>query len=358
MKKNSLILLIALLFSAPTFAYENQGFSTYKEDREWKISFTCTQQCVILLWDKSQSDYVKIDWLLQWDAQIAYGFAIGQNVTPAWSFPLQGNAHISQKFLFSDFPYISQIPSDAKLLLLIQWSAQGNWISLSAGKMNFGEKIKNWISQAMTYKPYAPTTINFLDWPMWNGKYINEVFFWWMVGWLLVCYLLYATTKKEEKRKKMIRYGVGILVFFWIFFDFFSTMNQTKIYEDIVSKTDKMQNGRVGKTSDFYQFLDFIRNTIPKGEKGFFVAPYPFDFEGRYHSYPHLRIGTLTWSQVVIVYNPYGQQNPFNFVDPTYNQTGGVLVGSGWSVNIEKEIIWKPYAKIYFIRQSDVNTTK
>lgn len=202
MKKNIWVLLMSLFLITPVFAYENQGFTSYKEDREGKISFSCAQQCVIVLGDKSQSDYLKIDWLFQWNGQIAYGFAVGQNVAPAWNVAIQWNAQLSQKFLFSDFQALSQIPSDAKVLLLIQWSVQVNWATVNAAKFSFGQKIKNWISQALTYKPYAPTTINFLDWPMWNWKHMNEQIFFLIILIIIIGFLKYNFSNSYQSKKK------------------------------------------------------------------------------------------------------------------------------------------------------------
>jgi len=40
-----------------------------------------------------------------------------------------------------------------------------------------------------------------------------------------------------------------------------------RIYEDVMDAPNIMQNGRVGKDSDFYQFLDFIKTKVPNKEK-------------------------------------------------------------------------------------------
>jgi hypothetical protein len=127
-----------------------------------------------------------------------------------------------------------------------------------------------------------------------NGKYINQAFFRWIIFFLALALLSYRFSTSRKNKQNAIWFGVGVIVFFWIFFDFFSTNNQVKIYNQTMSATNIMENGRVGRSSDFYQFLDFIKTKVPNKEKGFFVAPYPFQVEGPYHIYPAVKFGAIT----------------------------------------------------------------
>ncbi|MEI7562608.1 MAG: hypothetical protein WCJ39_02605 [bacterium] len=96
-----------------------------------------------------------------------------------------------------------------------------------------------------------------------NGVYINQDFFWLIVILLVATAFIYWLTSKKKNKQTVFWFGIGVLVFFWVFFDFFSTVNQIKIYQQTMSTTNIMENARVGRSSDFYQFLDFIRTKVP-----------------------------------------------------------------------------------------------
>ena len=144
-------------------------------------------------------------------------------------------------------------------------------------------------------------------------------------------------------------FGIGVLVFFRLFFDFFSTNNQVKIYKQTMSATNIMENGRVGKSSDFYQFLDFIKTKVSVWAEGAFIAPYPFEFEGKYHIYPDVKFDVITWVDYLFVYNPYGAQAPFGFIDPIY--ADGVLSRNTLTFPVQEEIVRQPHAKIYILKK-------
>ena len=131
------------------------------------------------------------------------------------------------------------------------------------GVLSFFEKFVKGFRQALEYKEYNPRTINFLEGPMWNGKYINQAFFRPIVILLLLAVISYYFSNKPKDKKRAMLFGIGVLVFFRLFFDFFSTNNQVKIYKQTMSATNIMENGRVGKNSDLYQFLDFIKTKVP-----------------------------------------------------------------------------------------------
>lgn len=109
-----------------------------------------------------------------------------------------------------------------------------------------------------------------------------------------------------------------------------------------------MQNARVAKNSDMYQYVDWAKTLIPKGSIWYWMAAYPFDFEWKYHSYPQIKVGTLTWADYILFYNPYWSNNPFNFNEPIVSWN----VISFWSSSIQfiKLYEYKNYAKIYQLK--------
>jgi hypothetical protein len=339
-------LFLLLMFAVfPTFAaYQQQWFATYQE-LDGNMNFACTGQCFVLIGPMAGSDTLTLNGTLQGNGIIGYGFVIGQQIAPGETLPVNWSITINQQFSFNTSPVFSQIPSDAQIVIMIQGAVMGNQVRANIWFLSFFEKFGKGFKQALEYKEYNPRTINFLEWPLWNGKYINQYFFWRIIVLLAIAWLFYRFSTDPKNKQKSLWFGVGVLVFFWIFFDLFSTVNQVKIYTQTMSATNIMENGRVGRTSDFYQFLDFIKTKVPTWAQWFFVAPYPFYFEGKYHIYPDVKFNIITWVEYIFTYNPYGAQNPFDFKDPVYS--GGILFWDKLTFSVKEEIVWQPYAKIY-----------
>ncbi len=339
------LVIITLIIPFGVFSYQQQWFTTYSESSQW-LSFQCTQQCFILLWDKGSYDSVKIEWLKgQW--QLVIG-AVGQNgqLVPLWQ----------QNIIQNQLDYIliinssqGEIPSDVQLWIVFVGSISADNAQVSLWSLSFWDKVVQWFREAMQYKEYNPRTINFLEGPMWNGKYINQVFFWWIILLLLICFVWYLYNIENKRKNIRLFSGVAIITFFWLFFDFFATLNQVKIYQHAVHNTESiMMNARLWN-SDYYGFLVFIQqNTLP-GQKTYFSAPYPFDFEWRYHNYPHNRIGLLTWSDYIIYYNPMWPNNGMWYKDPVFDSSSSTLTIQWMKLQIDKIIEYSAYAKIYTI---------
>jgi hypothetical protein len=100
-----------------------------------------------------------------------------------------------------------------------------------------------------------------------NGVYINQYFFWWIIVLLILAVLIYGFNTHPKNKQKAIWFGIGVVVFFWVFFDLFSTINQIKLYNQTMSATNIMENGRVGRGADFYPFLDFIKTKVSPNKK-------------------------------------------------------------------------------------------
>jgi len=325
--------------------YSSQWFVKFQEGLWWTIDFECTNQCVALLGPLSPSDYLQIKGTIQWNWNIGYWFLVWQQIYPWDGTPINWWWDIDHQFSFSKVSFLSQIPSDSQVALLVQWNIIWSQISLQMWSLGLFEKFRNWFNQALEYKSYNPRTINFLEWPMRNGKYINQAFLWRIIWFLALAVLIYSFSTEKKNRQKAVYFGIWVIAFFWIFFDFFSTVNEVKIYKDATDATNIMENGRVGKDSDFYQFLDFIKTKVPKGEKWFFLAPYPYYFEWKYHVYPNVKFDKIDNVKYIFYYNPYGANTPFEFKDPIY--TSGVLNVSTGKYLVDEEIVRKPYAKIY-----------
>ncbi|MFA5747566.1 MAG: hypothetical protein WC872_00465 [Candidatus Absconditabacterales bacterium] len=328
--------------------YQTQGFVSFQENFG-KVDFVCANQCFILLDKLGSNDYLNLNGKLEGNGMIGYGFLVGQQIYPGENLQVNGLANIDQIFSFSKLQFFSQVPKEAQVVVIVQGNLTGGQFNQQIGELSFFEKFTNGFKQALEYKEYNPRTINFLEGPMRNGKYINQAFFPLIIILLAIALLVYRFSVDSKNKRKAVGFGVGVLVFFWIFFDFFSTVNQVKIYKQIMSATNIMENGRVGRSSDFYQFLDFIKTKVPKGAQGFFIAPYPFDFEGKYHIYPDVKFNVITGVNYMFFYNPYGNQAPFDFKEPVYS--GGILTWKEFTFSVQQEIVRQPYAKIYILKK-------
>ena len=327
--------------------HQTQGFESYAES-SWGAKFTCKKQCFIILDGMKQSQYIQLIGEISGSGRIWYGYINGQQIIPGAFTQIPGTK-IDQIFEFTKNPYFWQIPKDMPVVIFMEWDISANNFSEKMGNFSFFESFSRWWNEALSFKEYNPRTINFLEWPLWNGKYINEVFFWWIIAFLCIA-VLWSFFERvfNSKTQRWLYFWVGILAFFWVFFDFFSSVNEYRIYKQTTSAKYIMENGRVGRTSDFYEFLEFIKTQVPKGAKWTFVAPYPFDFEGRYHIYPEVKFDDIKKVKYLFVYNPYGLEAPLGYKDPVIS-SGSLFYNSG-SYIIEKEIPWKTGAKIYILK--------
>ncbi|EKD66184.1 MAG: hypothetical protein ACD_49C00060G0026 [uncultured bacterium (gcode 4)] len=350
MKKIFQILVSCFLFLAfywvSSADYQVQWFD--KATQNWdKLNFECSKQCFVMLDKFNLNDYLELNWNLTGSWKFWYWFFDGKQIIPGEFNDLISLGNFNVKFSFNKLQFYSQLPAEIPVILVFDWKIKGEWVGVNLWKFSFWENVINGWNEALTYKEYNPRTINFLEYPLWNGKYINEVFFWWIIFFLFVALIWYFIAYKNKNYA--LYFWVWVLIFFWMFFDFFSTVNEVRIWQDITSQTDIMKNGRLGKTGDFYEFLDFIKTQVPAKAKWAFVAPYPFDFEGKYHIYPDVKFDNIDKVKYIFWYNPYWDQAPFGFKDPTYNS--GVLIYNSGSYNVEKEIIWKEYGKIYIFKK-------
>ena len=234
--------------------------------------------------------------------------------------------------MFSKLLNYSQIPNDIIVVFIVDWKIQSNNSIINLWKTSVVDDFNNWFKEALTYKEYNPRTINFLEWPTWNGKYINQTFFP-LIIILLIISLFWYFFWNHHIKKWFMYFWVWTIVFFWIFFDFFSITNQVKIYSDIKSASNIMVNWRVWKQSDFYDFLEFIKTQVPYKEKWIFIAPYPFDFEWKYHIYPDVKFEEINKVKYLFWYNPYWEKSPFGFKDPIYESWA--LLYNSWSYSVE-----------------------
>lgn len=343
-KKLFLSLIILSVF-IPIFTsanFENQWFKIFNES-DWKIDFTCDSQCFLLAWEYLSNDTLSINLSISWNWVIWYGFLVWQQFAQ-WELIQVNSWNINYVFEYNKIPFLSQIPNNAKVLLVFDWKISWKIFNISISKNTLLENFSKWINQALQYIPFNPRTINFLEWPLWNWRYINHVFFPYIVFLLFITTIFYFVSNKKNK---YIYVWFWILLFFWFIFDFFSTLNQINIFKEFNSSQKIINNWRLAKDSDFYDFLDFIRKNTKNKEKWFFISPYPFDSEWKFHIYPEIKFDSIDKVKYLFWYNPMWKNVLFGFKDPIYNN--GEIKRDNKTFKVVNEIIWKDYAKIYVL---------
>ncbi len=339
------ITFLVFSFINTTLAYNTEWFENYSENIG-SSSFECKKQCFIVLGEKSKNDFVELNWTLSGSGVFWYWFVNWTEIVPWEMFQIKENTDITTKFSFKNLQYYKELRENIVVVMIFDWDIKSNNFAAFLDKNSFFSNIKLWINDALSYKEYNPRSINFLEWPMWNWRYINKVLFPIIIIIILISVFWYIFW--EVKIKKWFIYlWIWVLIFFWLFFDFLSTLNQYKIYKKNISSNNIMVNWRLW-TTDFYQYLDFIKTQVPNKEKWYFIAPYPYDFEWKYHIYPNIKFDNIDKIKYLFWYNPYWINAPFNFKDPTYESW--ILNYNSWTYQVSKEIIWKDYAKIYILK--------
>ncbi len=159
--KTCYVAILALAgFTAISFsAYQQQWFSSYVESTDNTVSFTCAQQCFLMVGPLWYYDLLSLKGTMQGDGQVWYGFLVGQQVFPWDVFPAQG---MTQKtFSFSTHPVFSQLPGEGvQVVLLVNGNVEAAGLSLGLMKLSFWQKISQWWKDFWTNEPLRPYSIN------------------------------------------------------------------------------------------------------------------------------------------------------------------------------------------------------
>ena len=159
MKKLFFISCFSCLFRwTSTFAYLQQGFSSYQETNG-SLAFVCETQCVIILWPLAGYDSVLVTGPLAGDGQFGYGFLVGQQIYPGETVPVQWVS--SKLFTFATHPLISQLPKkDTQLVLIARGNVQTSGVTVWLDKLSLGQNIRQWWTDFWTNEPLRPYSIN------------------------------------------------------------------------------------------------------------------------------------------------------------------------------------------------------
>ena len=257
----SLLFIIYCLLPTNASAYQQQGFSSYAE-QENNISFSCQNQCSILLGEMQQKDLINIQWNIQWNGMLAYGFLVGQQIAPWWQITINWWSDIDQTFLFQDFPQITQIPDNTQIVLLIQWNIQWT-INPKLNKLWNKEKFTKWRKDFWTNETLTPYSINLRYWVKILGTSIIKIMMILFFIWLI---FILINKKRKSKKIEYIFYRALIL------FSIIATRNlltQISITSQWISSYTKQsyENKTFFDLWDYITFTDKIRKQLKLDEQ-------------------------------------------------------------------------------------------
>ncbi|MBF0105390.1 MAG: hypothetical protein HQM16_08705 [Deltaproteobacteria bacterium] len=151
--------------------------------------------------------------------------------------------------------------------------------------------LVNRVKELFRFARFIPATINYITIPTWRGqRFSRPVVFGLGCALSLLLPFCFAVANSRGRRY-FSSLAVFLVVVVWLFFDVIHTINQTRMCHWFVAAEDIMQNSRAADaSSEFPNFLTFIKDHIPRGKRGIFLLPYPMHFEGTYHAYPHVRL--------------------------------------------------------------------
>ena len=209
----SCIIVILLIVSYTTvYGYQQQGFSSYSENGSG-INFSCSTQCLLLLWPLSSNDILDVAWSLIGQGQIGYGFLIGQQIYPGKVMPITDV--LSYQFDLYDNQVYSQIPKDqAQLVLIIEWNAQWTDIWLDIYSMGMGDTIAQIWTDFRKNETLMPYSINLRYGIKLLGVSLVKVLY---IIFILGGIYILITPRYKKKRRQMLFYRwIALILFLWI----------------------------------------------------------------------------------------------------------------------------------------------
>lgn len=212
--KMFILLLNLFLLIWFSFGYQQQWFSQYQEWWDW-ISFNCTNQCVITLWQKDKLDYLDLEWTVKWNWVIGYWFLIWDQISLLNQYEVVVSSDINDSMNFVEYKqYFSSIPWNTDLILLVNGNLNWN-LKLDSGKFSFWKKLSQWWKDFRKMETYTPYSINLRYWItlMWTS-----IIKYWYILFIIVAILIliFKKWKKEQKFRIIFYLWLWMFLFIWI----------------------------------------------------------------------------------------------------------------------------------------------
>lgn len=299
------IIFVFIFFAQNAHAeYRQQWFTNFLQ--KWNtVEATCKTQCIVLVWELSNFDVLKIDWEITWSGKIGYGFLFQNKLIPVDIIDItQKNIHLNFNFSKSSFFY--QIPKNTQVVVLFEGNQKiKNTIRLY--KNTFQENIHQYFSDFLYFDTFKPYTINLLYWPKIAGRSVNNTFY------ILIIFgsIFLFTYFKIRHKKKVWKFIMWYILVLWCIYDIRMGMEINSYYVNdfntYISKERWEQTYR--DRGYFYSFLDFTNeklkeNNIKKYEEISFYSDnnWPFSWTSKYFLYPYNVQYNKETSKIFIIY--------------------------------------------------------
>ena len=210
------IIVFVVFSSLSVYAtLQQQGFSSFNELPDGRISFLCQQQCVALLGSVANDDSVHFAWTLNGQWTIWYGILINQQVYPVVTKQINGLSTLSDSYLFSDIPWWEQIPKDqAQVVLLVQGNVQSDAFSATLSTLSFTDKITSRWHDFWSFETLTPYSINLRYGVKMLGTSIVTYGYIILILWWL--YVLFGQKYRHRKLQTFFYLSISIFLIIWI----------------------------------------------------------------------------------------------------------------------------------------------
>lgn len=237
-----------------SFWYQQQWFSQYQEWSEW-ITFNCTNQCIVTLWQKDKIDYLNIDWTINWNGVVWYGFLMWDQISLLNQYNVVLSSQITEYINFVEYrQYLASIPWNTDLILLVNGNVKWN-MKIDASKFSLWQRFSQWWKDFWEMETFTPYSINLRYWVylLWT----SIVKYWYILFILAAVLILILKKWKKEEKFKVIFY-----VWLWMFL--FIGIRNTITYTSILNQwlTWFGNNKVYFDLWDYIAFTDKIRTKL------------------------------------------------------------------------------------------------
>jgi hypothetical protein len=283
--KKGIVCLALLFLSNSAFAYQQQWFTSY-EEKDNKISFTCTKECALILGAKESNNLVQVSWV-QWSWQIiVWVIAAGNQIFPIKILPSQTSFQVLVESVNGQV-----LPAQAPVALIFQWNMNMQWWTISLANAGRMTKFGQWWDEFWTFDTFRPYTINLLKGPMAWGRSANNIFF-----YIFLLGAIFIFIKHGKKRRNIKKYIFMLWLIVWVMYDIRMWAEMIWYYHhDYVHYISPTSDAKTYRDrGDFYRFVEFTKREVDNQWLSTWDVisfksdiPWPFPWSMSYFLYPY-----------------------------------------------------------------------
>lgn len=199
-----LVICTIFFWSHVSADFPNQWFSTYKENLNGNIMFTCPKQCVIVLDDNST--ILTLSGTLRWQGTIWYWILINDTTLYSAETTQISESRNEYTWKLINSPAYKQFKKqNPKVVLLVDGVISTNWIEVDQRNQSFSEKM----SQFLIVEKLAPYSINLrygpyrwaMSWPVL-----------WLILSLMIIIIWPLVSGKKYTLRTFVQMTIGVFI--------------------------------------------------------------------------------------------------------------------------------------------------